>query len=407
MRKANRRMKAKSKKIMWPYYLLLVVVIAVIAQLARPFGKPKIALTINPNPSTTGVLNLSLPPNAQGAICIADKGVIYQTPDQSPKPTASVAKIMTAYLILKDHPLKAFQDGPTLEFTAEHEKTYAHDKSDGQSVVKVVAGEKLTERQMLEALLLPSANNIATALAEWDSGSVAAFVEKMNKTAQSLGMKNTHYKDPAGIDLGTQSSAYDQLLIAQEAMKIDVFREIVRMPQAKLPVVGIVYNVNYVLGKGGVVGIKTGSMPQVGGNFVFASYDEVGGNKVLLIGALFGVRGKAPIMDALNGALDVLQETKGSLHLMRVVKEQEQIGTVSFRPNHVLSLQTTQPIDSIVWPRKELHLHVELKQMALPIRKGDILGTVTLEGKNPKTTEIAAAQSIARPTLLERLTRTY
>ena len=390
-----------------PLSLLLIVAIGIIAQIVRPFGQPKTVLTINPNPSIGGVLNINWPSNAQGAICIADKELIDKTPDQSPKPIASVAKIMTAYLILKEHPLTAFQDGPSLEFTAEDEKTYAQDKSDGQSVVKVVAGEKLTERQMMEALLLPSANNIATALAKWDSGSITAFVEKMNKTALALGMNNTHYEDPAGIDLNTQSTAYDQLLIAQQAMKIDSFREIVRMAQTKLPVVGTVYNVNYVLGKGGIVGIKTGSMPRVGGNFVFASYADVGGQNILIIGAVLGVGGRQPIMDALHGALDVLQETKESLRLLHVVKKDEQIGTVTFRPKHVLSLQTTNSIDTIVWPQRKLHLDVQLQKITLPIRKGDILGLVTLEGRNPQTTTIAAMQSISKPSLLERLTRSY
>jgi D-alanyl-D-alanine carboxypeptidase (penicillin-binding protein 5/6) len=407
MRKINRRIKTDQKKRRWPLYILIIAAVLLTVQILRPFEKPVTVLTLNPNPSIDGVLNLNWPPNSQGAICVANEGLIQETPDQSPKPTASVAKIMTAYLILKDHPLTRFQDGPPLKFTAEDERTYARDKSDGQSVVKVVAGEKLTERQMLEALLLPSANNIATALAKWDSGSLTAFVAKMNKTAQALGMNNTHYEDPAGINLGTQSSTHDQLLIAQKAMQIDIFRKIVGMAQATLPIVGTVYNVNYVLGKGGIVGIKTGSMPRVGGNFVFASYHRVGSRNLLIIGALFGVMGKKPIMDALNGALVVLQKAKESLQLMHVVKKEEQIGTVTFRPGHVLSLQSTQSIDSIVWPQKELHLNVQLKQLSLPIRKGDILGTVTLEGANPQKATIAAAQSISAPTLMERLKRWY
>jgi serine-type D-Ala-D-Ala carboxypeptidase (penicillin-binding protein 5/6) len=407
MKKVNRRIKREQRKTRWPLYILIIVAVLCIAQIVRPFGKPKTVLTLNPYPSTAGVLNLNWPLNAQGAICIADEGLIQKTPDQSPKPTASVAKIMTAYLILKDHPLPSYQDGPALTFTQEDERTYARDRRDGQSVVRVVAGEKLTERQMLEALLLPSANNMATVLAKWDSGSISAFVAKMNKTSQEFGMKNTHYEDPAGISLNTQSSAYDQLLIAQKAMKIDAFREIVGMAQATLPIAGTVYNVNYVLGKDGVVGIKTGSMPRVGGNFVFASYHRVGSRNVLIIGALFGVRGKAPIMDALNGALAVLQKTKESLRWMQVVKKGEPIGTVRFRPNHVLSLRSTQSIDSIVWPQEELRLNVKLKQMPLPIQKGDILGTVTLEGGTAQAAPIAALQSISAPSLLERLTRLY
>jgi hypothetical protein len=112
-------------------------------------------------------------------------------------------------------------------------------------------------------------------------------------------------------------------------------------------------------------------------------------------------------MDALHGALNVLQKTKESLRWMQVVKKGEPIGTVRFRPNHVLSLQCTQSIGSIVWPQEELRLNVKLKQMPLPIRKGAILGTVTLEGGAAQEAPIAAAQSISAPSLLERLTRLY
>jgi serine-type D-Ala-D-Ala carboxypeptidase (penicillin-binding protein 5/6) len=389
--------------------ILIVIILAIIliAQILRPFGKPKIALAINTNLTTAGSLNINWPANTQGAVCIANEGLIDKTADQSPKPTASVAKIMTAYIILKDHPLAAFQDGPTLVLTREDEKAYIDDKKDHQSVVKVVAGEKLTERQMLEALLIPSANNIATTLAKWDSGSVNAFVDKMNKSAQVLGMKDTHYEDPAGINLGTQSSAYDQLLLAQKAMEIDTFKSIVAMPQATLPIAGTVYNVDYALGKGGIVGIKTGSMPRVGGNFVFASYDDVDSKKVLIIGALFGVDGKEPIMDALDDSLNVLQKTKGALQLMQIVKKDEVIGTVNFRPNHILSLKCAQSIDCLAWPQKQFHLRVELKNMILPIRKGDVVGKLTIEEEGTKTATIVAADSMSKPTLLERLTRLY
>jgi D-alanyl-D-alanine carboxypeptidase (penicillin-binding protein 5/6) len=389
--------------------ILIVIILAIIliAQILRPFGKPKIALAINTNLTTAGSLDINWPANTQGAVCIANEGLIDKTSDQSPKPTASVAKIMTAYIILKDHPLSAFQDGPTLVITREDEKAYMDDKKDHQSVVKVVAGEKLTERQLLEALLLPSGNNIATTIAKWDSGSVNAFVDKMNKTAQVLGMKDTHYEDPSGINLGTQSSAYDQLLLAQKAMEIETFRNIVAMAQATLPVAGTVYNVDYALGKGGIVGIKTGSMPRVGGNFVFASYDDVDSKKVLIIGALFGVDGKEPIMDALDDSLHVLQKTKGALQLMQIVKKDEVIGTVSFRPNHILSLKCEQSIDCLAWPKKQFHLKVELKNMVLPIRKGDVVGKLTIEGDSTKTATIVAADSISKPTLLERLTRLY
>jgi len=86
-------------------------------------------------------------------------------------------------------------------------------------------------------------------------------------------------------------------------------------------------------------------------------------------------------------------------NFLSVADKGEQIGTVTFRPNHVLSLRTTEPIEAIVWPQRELHLTVQLKQMTLPIQKDDILGTVTLDGETPQKVTVAAAQSMSAPAL--------
>jgi hypothetical protein len=112
-------------------------------------------------------------------------------------------------------------------------------------------------------------------------------------------------------------------------------------------------------------------------------------------------------MDALDDSLNVLQETKGALQLMHIVKKDEVIGTVSFRPNHILSLKCAQSIDCLAWPQRQFHLKVKLKNMILPIRKGDVVGTLTVEEKSKKTAKIVAAESVSKPTLLERLTRLY
>ena len=69
-----------------------------------------------------------------------------------------------------------------------------------ESSVAIEAGETLTERQMLEAMLTQSANDVAYSLAVWDAGSVAAFVVKMNALAASLGTTDTHYVDASGYD---------------------------------------------------------------------------------------------------------------------------------------------------------------------------------------------------------------
>src|SRR5207244_8385662 len=92
-------------------------------------------------------------------------------------------------------------------------------RRDGQSVVAVRAGEQLSERDALMAILLPSANNVSLLVARQVSGSVASFVAEMNRTARALGMTHTTYTDPSGYDDGTVSTALDQLRLAQAVAK--------------------------------------------------------------------------------------------------------------------------------------------------------------------------------------------
>src|SRR6185437_4666261 len=128
---------------------------------------------------------------------------IYAGPNQRPAAIASVAKVMTAYLVLRDHPLEPGEDGPTITLTGDDVDDTERRRRNEESVVPVAAGERLTEQQALLALLLPSANNVAAVLARWDAGSEARFVARMNATARSLGMTHTRYTDPSGYDDAT------------------------------------------------------------------------------------------------------------------------------------------------------------------------------------------------------------
>ncbi len=383
--------------------LIGLLVILIVAQLLRPIGKPKIALAINKSQTINGKLNIHWPQNTQDAIALYHHGFIDKTQNQSPYPTASVAKIMTAYIVLKDHPLKPGQDGPTLTITKQDVQEYINDKNNGQSVVKVAVGEKLNERQMLEALLLPSANNIATLLARFDDQSVKNFVDKMNKTAKGLGMIHTHYSDPAGISLNTTSSACDQVLLAQKAFEIPTFRHIVDMAQATLPVCGTIYNVNYVLGKDGISGIKTGSMPEIGANYVFAAKLNVSYKEVTLIGAIFGANGKEPLMTALNGAITAIDDIKSSFSLMPVIKKNQLIGKLVYPNGLTVNIIAKNSIDSVVWPSKHIHINVHIdKNIELPIKRNETVGNLDIDGKE---VPLVAQTNLNKPTLLQRLTR--
>src|SRR5437764_14614132 len=207
---------------------------------------------------------------------------IQAGPNQHAAAIASVAKVMTAYLVLHDHPLRPGQEGPTMTLTAADVADTDRRRRQQESVVSIAAGEQLTERQALEALLLPSANNIAAVLARWDAGSADRFVARMNATARSLRMTHTRYTDPSGYDDATVSTAADQVRLVDRAMRLRVFATIVATPSAKLPVAGTVHNTNPLLGHDGFVGVKTGSDDAAGGCFAFRVVRRVAGKRATI-----------------------------------------------------------------------------------------------------------------------------
>ena len=193
---------------------------------------------------------------------------------------------MTAYLTLERYPLSGAQDGFTITVTAAQAQAEAEDAAQGQSVVAVQAGEQLTERQLLEALLIPSGNNIAQMLAAQVAGSETRFVAEMNAQARALGMDHTIYTDPSGFDPGTVSTAADQLRVFERAMRFSVFRQIVSMASVTLPVAGTLTNFNPLIAEG--YAGKTGSDSAAGGCLAFFTHVTVSGRRLTAVGVVLG-----------------------------------------------------------------------------------------------------------------------
>src|SRR4029077_20658662 len=122
-------------------------------------------------------------------------GTIGTSGNEQPLPMASVAKVMTALVVMADKPLNGSDSGPLITITDIDVQAYQADHDQKQSVVEVQVGEQLTETQALEAMLIPSGNNIAETLARWDAGTIPAFVTKMNKLAKKLGLARTKFAD--------------------------------------------------------------------------------------------------------------------------------------------------------------------------------------------------------------------
>lgn len=188
------------------------------------------------------------------------------------RPIASTTKLMTALLVLERVPLDK-------TFTAP-----AYNALPAESKINLRRGERMKVRDLLTALLLESANDAAVALATGTSGSRESFVTQMNKRARSLGLKNTHYANPIGLDArGNYSSARDLTTLARRLLKDKRFAATVDRPVATLRSgshVRVVHNRNQLIGRYRFVdGVKTGHT--LGAGYVLVGAAHGHGGKVI------------------------------------------------------------------------------------------------------------------------------
>ncbi|HJQ44039.1 MAG TPA: hypothetical protein VJ831_13205 [Jatrophihabitantaceae bacterium] len=288
----------------------LLVVAAFLTFLLATSGAGFVALTWHRNADHHKFISTNgWPAVGQGAYRVG-AGPEAVSPSERPAPIASVAKVMTAYVVLHERPLDPDANGPSLTVTADDVVDTAERRSRDESVIDVAEGEQLSERQALVALMLPSANNVAIMLAEWVADSVPAFVKLMNDAADDLDMTQTTYTDPSGYDPATASTAADQLKLAEAVVGDPVLSPIMAMRSADLPVAGTVHNTNTLLGQDGFDGMKTGSTDAAGACLMFHALRYVNGQPVDVLGVVLGqpgLRGQ-PLIDSALAAAKQLAE---------------------------------------------------------------------------------------------------
>jgi D-alanyl-D-alanine carboxypeptidase (penicillin-binding protein 5/6) len=302
---------------------ILVILVAAAVNYLRPL--PAVAAQFTENGSRSGsAAHITWPAQAQSAVGVVGGGVLAASPGQHTRPIASVTKVMTALVVLAAKPMQANGDGATLPPVTEAQyKSYQQEQAQGQSVVAIQVGEQLTELQALQGMLIPSGNDIAELLADWAYGSVGATVTKMNEKAARLGMSDSNFADVSGISSETVSTPQDLVLLGEAAMSNQVIAGVVSMPNVDLPVAGMVYSVNYILGEDGIIGIKTGSDPQAGACYLVAVGTDVDGEDETIVGATMGL---PTIQEALQDGEDLMDAVRPLLTIRQIVHKGQLLG---------------------------------------------------------------------------------
>jgi D-alanyl-D-alanine carboxypeptidase (penicillin-binding protein 5/6) len=346
---------------------------------------------------------LAWPEEGQAAVEVEGVGSLGASGAHAPVPIASVAKVMTAYLTLRQHPLGAGQEGFSVTITAADAREEEQREALDESTLDVRVGERLSERQALQALLLPSANNIAALLARYDSGGIAQFVARMNATARMLGMDSSTYTDPSGFNDETVSTAADQLKLARVAMRIPAFAEIVDESSVVLPVVGRVANYNGLVGEDGYVGVKTGSDRVAGGCLVFAKRVLIDGRALTVLGVVLSQRGGSLVEAALASARQLGDSAAASLRPRTVLASGAVVLSASAADGRGTTAVTAGALREIGWGGERVPVRVtELPAMAR-LKAGEQMAKVTVPGVSATSTIALASNSVGGASLGWRL----
>ncbi len=326
---------------------------------------------------TTQPSNLPWPSGGEAAVGLADGTVIQSHGVQKPLPMASVAKLITALAVLKKYPLSPGQSGPMITIDATDYGFYTKYIAEQGSVVPVYSGEQLSEYQMLEAMLVPSGNNIADSLARWAYGSVAAYDNYASSFVKQLGLNNTHIgTDASGYLPNTTSTANDLIKLGSYVLANQVLQQIVAMKSVNVPNVGVMDNYDNILGTDGIIGIKTGNSNQAGGVFLGAANTTVNGKQVTLLTAVMGAPG---LLQALSDTIPLTISMENDFSQTILVSKGEVVGEFNQPWGGNIQVAAAQNLIVYLLQGQTAKAKLNIANLSVPSPAGKEIGTITAE----------------------------
>jgi serine-type D-Ala-D-Ala carboxypeptidase (penicillin-binding protein 5/6) len=372
-----------------------------------------------PDTIAVGGMPPPIPTPARGSFALSTSmdGSVATHDSTVERPIGSVAKAMTALAVLGVHPLAVGASGPSLTMTGADVVLYRRALAQDGSAVPVRAGEVLTERDLLLAMLLPSANNIAETLAVWVSGNRGAFIARLNATAAAMGMDHSHFADPSGFSAMTVATASDLVLLAKAVVANSALAQLVTTRQARLPDGTVLRNLDILLSQQpGWLGIKTGWTGAAGGCLLFAARDTYALDETVTVwGAVLGQPPSAAVDPAhpeLGGAFAAARTaTMAALdgyvavNLASLLPAVTGIISTKWGSQAGVAVFESPPDIQVVRAGAVLHLTVGTLQPVAPFGAGATVGRVAgaLKSDTVVTWRVVTTGAIAGPSLWWKL----
>lgn len=394
----------RGKAFVWT---LLIIMIGCVVSYTRPLPTLAVNKTLAQQ-STAANSPIAWPTDSIAAIGAEGYGVLASSKgDDTPVPTASIAKMITVLAVLKQKPLAKGSQGPTLVMTQADVDSYWNYVNQDGSVAKVAVGEQITQYQALEAVLIPSANNMADTMAKWAFGSMDAYHAYATSYIKQLGLTNTTIgTDASGLSPTTTSTPSDLVKLGAIALQNPVIAEIVNKPSATIPVAGTVYNSNKLLGVNGVNGIKTGNSNEARGCALVSAVHEVAPGKTVTI--IVAVMGAPTLRAALLESQTLIAAAAPHFSIDQVVQSGQTFGDVyiPWEPNSAAHAVAAYAGSAITWNDSVSPITVNMHKIRSSITKGSVIGSGNLRvGSSTVSIPLIIDRDVSAPSFWWRLVR--
>jgi len=403
---SERRLRRRAWRLVNVLVVFILIIFVAFGSYAYSRPLPRLSGSSGTQVVPGQTVKLAWPNYGQSAVGAEGYGVLASSGSTSPLPMASITKVITALAVLHQYPLTLGQQGPELTLTANDVALYQRYVAQGGSVVPVVAGEQISEYQALQAMLLPSANNMADSLATWVYGSLATYLTSANNLIKGFGLAHTAVADASGFSPSSVSTAHDLVLLGETAMQNSVLAEIVGQSQADIPTAGTVKNVNTLLGQSGIVGVKTGNTDQAGGCFLFAANQSYpGGHTVTIVGAIMGA---SSLGMAFDSALPLLTSTQNGFGMTTVARAGQSIATYTIPWGGSISAVAAKDLTVFGWRGSQYRLSRGLLSISAPAQTASAAGTIGVQTPSGRySVPVVLGQSLNKPSRIWRVERIF
>lgn len=359
-------------------------------------------------PLTASAAAPAWPENGSAAVAVAgfestgEAGTVASTADAGT--IASITKLVTALMVLERAPLAVGETGPEYAFTSADRSAYQSTRSRGESATPVPVGKTLTEYQMLQAMLIASANNYAQRLADEFWPSDAAFANAARDWLSAHGVNGVTIVEPTGIDPGNTATPAGVVSLGRKALEHPVVAQIVATREAELPGVGKLTNTNELLADPGVVGIKTGTLITKAGeaNDLAAAKDlTIAGQTVRVFAAVLGQPSDEQRWDATRA---LFAQLEAELATPYVIPAGSSVGTVETAWGESGAILTSTDASVVLWNGASATSSPAFS-VAPEWTAGSSTGTLTLSGPiGSSTVETTLSTTLTGPSAWWRLT---